>query len=53
MIANLHQAATNVIYGVREQKATQPSTYRQRVVADRIVILVLLLFAIVVGIFTA
>ncbi len=53
MIANLHQAATNVIYGVREQKATQPSTYKQRVVADRIVIFVMLLIAIAAGIFTA
>lgn len=53
MIANLHQAATNVIYGVREQKVTQPSTYKQRVVADRIVIFVMLLLAIAAGIITA
>jgi hypothetical protein len=53
MIANLHQTATNVIYGVREQKVTQPSTYKQRVVADRIVIFVMLLLAIAAGIITA
>jgi hypothetical protein len=53
MIANLHQAATNVIYGVREQKATKPTTYRQRVVADRIMMVVLLLLAVVAGVLTA
>jgi len=52
MIVNI-QSATSAFYNVREKKAAKPSTYKQRVIADRIVMAVMLLVTIIIAVVTA
>ena len=53
MIANLNQSVSAAFYNVRERKVAKPSTYKQRVIADRIVMLVMLLATIAFAVVTA
>lgn len=53
MIANLNQSVSATIYNAREKKVAQPSTYKERVIADRIVMLVMLLVTIAYAVITA
>lgn len=53
MIADIHQTTASTFYNVREKKVVQPSTYKQRVIADRIVMLIMFLITIVFAVITA
>lgn len=53
MIANVQQTATTSFYQVREKQVAKPSTYKQRVMADRIVMLLMLVTTIVLAVVTA
>ncbi len=53
MIANVQQAANALFYGVREKQVAKPSTYKQRVVADRVVMLLMLVATIIFAAITA
>lgn len=53
MIANIHQSTASAFYNVREKKVVKPSTYKQRVIADRIVMGLMFLGTIVFAIVTA
>lgn len=53
MIANVQQAATTLFYGAREKQVAKPSTYKQRVVADRIAMLLMLVATIIFAAITA
>lgn len=53
MIVNIHQSPTSAFYNVREKKAAKPSTYKERVIADRIVMAIMLLGTIVFAVITA
>lgn len=50
MIANLNQPVATTFYKVREIQQTQPSTYKQRVLADRWAMALMLLAAIIFAI---
>lgn len=53
MIANIQQSTSAAFYKAREKKAAKPSTYKERVIADRIVMALMLLGTIVFAAFTA
>ncbi|GAB1462627.1 hypothetical protein MASR2M52_06270 [Pedobacter sp.] len=53
MIANIHQTATTSFQNVSEKQATKLSTYKERVIADRVVMLIMLLGTITLAIITA
>ncbi|WP_293297248.1 hypothetical protein [Pedobacter sp. UBA4863] len=53
MIANIHQTVTTSFQNVSEKKATKLSTYKERVIADRVVMLIMLLGTITLAIITA
>lgn len=53
MIANIHQSTASEFYNVREKKVTKPSTYKQRVTADRIVMGLMFLGTIILAVVTA
>lgn len=53
MIANIHQTATSAFYNVREKKVAKPSTYKQRVIADRIVMGLMFLGTIALAVITS
>lgn len=53
MIANAHHSTAAAFYKVREKKKAKPSTYQQRVKADRIVMLAMFLITIVFAALTA
>jgi len=53
MIANIHQSTASTFYNVREKKVAQPSTYKQRVMADRIAMLIMLLITVIFAVITA
>lgn len=53
MIANIHQSTASAFYNVRDKKVAQPSTYKQRVIADRLAMLIMLLVTIVFAVITA
>lgn len=53
MIVHVNHSTTASFYNVREKKAAQPSTYKQRVIADRIVMAMMLLGTIVFAVITA
>jgi len=53
MIANLNQSVSTAFYNVRERKVAKPSTYKQRVVADRIVMFMMLLGTIAFAVISA
>lgn len=50
MIANLHQSATAAFYSTHETKTAKPSTYKERVAADRILMMMMLVATIIVAI---
>lgn len=52
MLIKAHQPLTLPIR-IAEKKATKPSTYKERVLADRIAILILLIAAILIPIILA
>jgi len=53
MIANIQQSTSAAFYNAREKKVAKPSTYRERVIADRIVMALMLLATILFAAFTA
>ncbi|MGV3546490.1 MAG: hypothetical protein ACO1N4_05460 [Pedobacter sp.] len=53
MIANIQQSTSAAFYNAREKKVAKPSTYRERVIADRIVMVLMLLATILFAAFTA
>ncbi|MNK74150.1 hypothetical protein D3C87_936560 [compost metagenome] len=53
MIANIHQSISSALYNVREKKVAKPSTYKERVIADRIVMGLMFLGTIVIAVITA
>lgn len=52
MIVNIQQSAAGVFHNVREKKVAKPSTYKQRVIADRIVMAIMLLGTIAFAVIT-
>lgn len=53
MIANIQQPTITAFYNAREKKVAKPSTYKQRVIADRIVMLMMLLGTIAFAVASA
>lgn len=53
MIVNLHQSAAAAFYNTREKKSTKPSSYKERVIADRIIMLIMLIATIIFAIVSA
>lgn len=53
MIANIQQSTSAAFYNAREKKVTKPSTYKERVIADRIVMLIMLIGTIAFAAITA